>query len=318
MELGPAAFDLAAIGETMVAFSPDGDPPRYRAVPGGAESNVVVGMARLGCRTRWVSRLGDDALGRLIEEAIAAAGADVAVERDADRPTGIYTKHIGPQGTAVAYYRRGSAATELSENDLSRIGPANRLHLTGITPALSESAHRMVEAVLDGAAVLGRRVSFDLNYRPALWADAATAARVLAPLAQRADIVFVGDDEAAELFGTTDAAVLSGALVGADHAELILKRGPGPASIVTEGEELSERSLGARVVDATGAGDAFAAGYLAGEVFGWAARDRLRLGHFLAAMVIGAVEDTPPAFSNDSEPITRERLDGMWGVGDAH
>lgn len=96
-EVGAAAaeqFDLVSIGETMVAFVTRSDRRRYLAVTAGAESNVAVGMAQLGCRTRWVSRLGDDPLGGFIEDSIAAAGVDVAVTRDDTKPTGVMTKHV--------------------------------------------------------------------------------------------------------------------------------------------------------------------------------------------------------------------------------
>ena len=290
-------FDLVAIGETMVGFVSHDDRRRFIATMAGAESNVAVGMAQLGCRTRWVSRIGDDPLGRLLEEEIARRGVDVAVERDGSRPTGVLTKHVTGTHAVVRYYRSESAARSLSVHDLDRVGYADRIHVTGITPALSETAAGLVRATVERSSGLDGRVSFDVNYRPALWQDAATAAQVLLPLARRADVVFIGDDEAEALFGTSSTSAITELLLDGDDHELVLKRGAHGATVVTTDEEVTEPALPARLVDATGAGDAFAAGYLAAGSFGWSPRDRLRLGHLMGARVVGVLDDVPPPFT---------------------
>jgi 2-dehydro-3-deoxygluconokinase len=288
--------DVVTIGETMVAFVSHDDPRRFTAVLAGAESNVAMGMARLGCRARWVSRLGADPLGDLVESSIAADGVDVAVVRDVTRPTGVMTKHVSGSGTRSRYYRTGSAASALSAADLDRVGPARWLHVTGITAAISDSAAGLVGAVV--ARRTGHRggVSFDVNHRPALWPDAATAAGALLPLARNADVVFIGDDEADVLFGTADQAALATLVLRHDRQELVLKRGVSGAAVITAYGTVTESALPAEVVDVTGAGDAFAAGYLAGRLRGWAARDRLRLGHLMGSRVVAVLEDVPPPF----------------------
>ncbi len=306
---GSERFDLVSIGETMVGFVSLDDPRRFTATMAGAESNVAVGMAQLGCRTRWVSRLGDDPLGRLLENEVAGRGVDVAVERDGARPTGVLTKHVTGSGTVVRYYRSESAARSLSVHDLDRAGPTDRIHVTGITPALSASAAGLAEAIVAGASGLDARVSFDVNYRPALWPDAATAARVLLSLARRADVVFVGDDEAEALFGTSSSAAISDLILRGDDQELVLKRGAQGATVIGGGGEVTEPALRAQLVDATGAGDAFAAGYLAASSFGWPRRDRLRLGHVMGARVVGVLDDVPPPFTQaEIEELSQERL----------
>jgi 2-dehydro-3-deoxygluconokinase len=133
-------FDAVSIGETMVAFVSRDDPHRYLAVAAGAESNVAAGMAQLGCRTQWVSRLGDDPLGRFVEDSIAARGVAVEVVRDAARPTGVMTVHVSGSERRTAYYRSESAARLLAPGDLRRAGPARWVHVTGVTAALSTSA----------------------------------------------------------------------------------------------------------------------------------------------------------------------------------
>ena len=315
---GPAdaadRFDLITIGETMVAFVSRDDPVRYRAIPAGAESNVAAGVARLGCRARWVSRLGDDPLGHFVADSIATRGVDVAVVWDPARPTGVMTKHVTPAGTVGQYYRSESAARELSVDDLGRAGPARWIHVTGITAALSQSAADLVAAIAERRGEHDGRVSFDVNYRPALWPNAATAARVLQPLARGADVVFVGDDEAAALFGTTDADELAGMILGRADEDLVLKRGAGPASIISATGEVSVPALPAEVIDPTGAGDAFAAGYLAATNFGWPPEARLRLGHLMASRVVGVLDDVPPPFTAaELAALSPDILASRWG-----
>ena len=317
-EVGAAAaeqFDLVSIGETMVAFVTRSDRRRYLAVTAGAESNVAVGMAQLGCRTRWVSRLGDDPLGGFIEDSIAAAGVDVAVSRDDTKPTGVMTKHVSDSQTNVQYYRSQSAARSLSVDDLSRAAQTRWTHVTGITVALSTSAADMVEAVIDRRAVQEGRVSFDVNHRSVLWPDTATASRSLLPHCQRADVVFIGDDEAAALLGISEAGALAELILRRDDQELVLKRGAAGASVVTRRGDAFEPALPTEVVDLTGAGDAFAAGYLAASCFGWPARARLRLGHLLGSRVVGVLEDVPPPFSPaELEALSPDALAARWAL----
>jgi 2-dehydro-3-deoxygluconokinase len=312
-EPAEAAFDAATIGETMVAFVSQEDPRRYLAVPAGAESNVAAGMARLGCRTQWVSRLGDDPLGRFVEASISAAGVAVEVIRDDRRPTGVMTVHVSGAERRTAYYRSESAARALALDDLRRVAAARWTHVTGITAALSASAAQLVEAVVERRFGHGGRVAFDVNHRPVLWPDTETAARVLLGLSRSADVVFIGDDEAATLFGTSDAAVLAELILRRDDQELVLKRGPGPASVVTLRGEITEPALQAAVVEVTGAGDAFAAGYLAATVFAWPARARLRAGHFLASQVLGVIDHIPPPLpASEREALSPSTLADLW------
>lgn len=313
----PREFDVVCIGETMVAFVSHDGSRNYLAVPAGAESNVAAGMAGLGCRTQWVSRLGDDPLGRLVEESISAAGVDVAAVRDTSRPTGVLTKHVAGSHTSVQYYRKHSAASALSVDDLERAGRARWMHVTGITPALSESAAKLVEAVVERQTGHARRISFDVNHRPVLWPDASAAADTLLPLARRADVVFVGDDEAESIFGTSVSSTLAERILCRGDQELVIKRGGDRASVVTAHGEVSEPALQADVVDLTGAGDAFAAGYLAASCFGWPVRARLRLGHVLGSRVVTVLEDTPPPFTApEMRALSPATLARRWESGE--
>lgn len=292
-------LDVITIGETMVAFVSRDGSTQYQAVAAGAESNVAIGLARLGLSTRWVSRLGDDRLGSFIESTVTGAGVDAAVVRDAEAPTGVMVKHVSPTGSTGRYYRRGSAASRLSAADLDRAGSARWMHVTGITPALSPTAAALVEAVLDRTTGHAGGVSFDVNYRPALWSGPDAAAAVLRPLARQADVVFVGDDEAEALFGTTDFGELAGILLDDPQRQLVLKHGAAGAEVMSAGSLARVPGLSVDAVDETGAGDAFAAGYLAANLAAWDPEDRLRLGHVMGSRVVQVIEDVPPPFADE-------------------
>jgi 2-dehydro-3-deoxygluconokinase len=288
------AVDLATLGETMAAFVRVELPDRYRLTTAGAESNVATGMAQLGCRTQWWSRLGEDELGEFVRDSLAGHGVEVSVDWDADRPTASCVKELGPTGSRMRYYRTRSAASRLDLLDVAPLVGAARLHLTGVTPALSPGDREVVELLFRERGAVGG-TSFDVNYRPTLWAhDAEHAASVLVPLARMADVIFVGDDEAQALVGSADADVLADALLTRDGQELVIKRGAGEATLVTPGMRVSVPANRADVVDVTGAGDAFAAGYLAASAWGWDPHGRLQLGHFLASRVVAVTGDTGP------------------------
>lgn len=292
-------IDVATFGESMVAFVSRDGSPEFGTTVAGAESNLAVALSELGCRVRWVSRVGDDPLGRLIISAIEARGVDVVADRDPEKPTGVLVRHVSAGGTQVQYYRSESAARRLAPAMSDRAGDATWCHLTGITPALSATAAELVATIFARSDGPAGRLSFDVNYRPALWPDDDAAARVLLPLARRADVVFIGDDESESLFGTSEVGELGDLLLQRDDQELVLKRGRGPASLLTRGRVVTEPAVEAVVIDPTGAGDAFAAGYLAGHVFGLSASRRLRLAHEMGARAVGAVDDMVGALSTE-------------------
>jgi 2-dehydro-3-deoxygluconokinase len=292
---------VACVGETMAAMAPSPlgplDAARQLALDvAGAESNVARYLADHGVAARWVSALGDDPFGRLVRARVAASGVDVSgVVTDPARPTGLLFKDPGRGGTRVHYYRRDSAAAGLGPGLLGEeaVRTAGLLHLTGITAALSPSCRELVEAALSGGRA--RPVSFDVNHRAALWSGAPEpAADVLLALARRADIVFVGLDEAQDLWGA--------AVTGPDAVRALL---PGPGTLVVKdgGRAATAFTASGRhtvpaprvdVVEPVGAGDAFAAGFLAGTVRGDHPARALRLGHLTAASALRVSSDHGP------------------------
>lgn len=279
------AVDAVCLGETMALVAPE-DPVSLESAgactltTGGAESNVAIHLAALGHRVRWASKVGDDPLGRRIVAAIRSAGVDTELVEVAESVrTGVYFKDPHPSGTTVHYYRDGSAASTMDEGFLggTTVDEAALLHLSGITPALSPTCARLTRSLLTRRRA--QRVSFDVNFRPALW-SAQRAAPVLRELAQLADLVFVGLDEANVLWGVETPDEVRGLI---DEPETVIVKDAAVAAHVRGSDAASVPAPRVEVVEPVGAGDAFAAGYLSGVLRGADVRSCLRLGHILAA-----------------------------------
>ncbi|WP_377273501.1 sugar kinase [Peterkaempfera sp. SMS 1(5)a] len=290
---------VVCLGETMAALAPEplsplDDADLLRVDIAGAESNVALYLADHGIPARWVSAVGDDPFGRRIRERIAHGGVDVSgVRTDPERPTGLLLKDPGAHGTRVHYHRRGSAASALTPDVLDdpAVTGAALLHLSGITPALSPGCHDLVERALRPDRPWP--VSFDVNHRPALWTGR-SAADVLRPLADRADIVLVGLDEAQALWGDglTDARAVRDLLPG-PHV-LVVKDGAHAATAFAGPEVHRVPALTVDVMEPVGAGDAFAAGFLAGLLREMPVERALRLGHLTAASALRVAADRGP------------------------
>ncbi|MFG2354048.1 sugar kinase [Streptomyces sp. NPDC048521] len=309
----PDVVDVVALGESMVTFLPSGpgslaDVPSFERGIGGAESNVACVLAAAGHSARWVSRVGADGFGQYLVERIAGYGVDTdAVRTDPARPTGIYFRTAADRDTdahEVAYYRAGSAASAMAVDnvDLAAVRAGRVLHLSGITAALSDDCLELMRALT--APRPGRPlVSFDVNYRPALWPDA-DGPRVLLELARGADIVFVGDDEARQAWGLRGGRAILEALP--EPSIVVVKQGAGGATAFdrnTDGPQDADgtatfvRAPKVDVVAHVGAGDAFAAGFLSGTLRGLPPRERIRHGHLMAAAALTTPGDlaAPPA-----------------------
>ncbi|MFJ5640205.1 sugar kinase [Streptomyces sp. NPDC093223] len=228
----------------MVTFLPTrpgrlADVPSFDRAIGGAESNVACVLAAAGHAVRWVSRAGTDGFGDHLVETVASYGVDVRhVERDPERPTGVYFRTAGDRATdahEVAYYRAGSAASAMSARtvDLAAVRAGRVLHLSGITAALSGGCLDLLRQLTAPAA--DRPVlSFDVNYRRGLWGSGG-GPEVLLELARRADIVFVGEDEAEEAWGVTGGPVAVRALLPEPRV-LVVKQGAAGAVAFVSGE----------------------------------------------------------------------------------
>lgn len=292
---------LVTLGETMGVISAGDTGPLefsrgFSYGIGGAESNVAIGVARLGSPATWIGRLGADATGEMIERRLLAERIHVLACRD-DSFTGLMVKHrrFGTV-TSVDYHRVGSSGSRLSAGDIPDgvVERAGMLHVTGITPALSASAREAVEDAVTRARSAGVAVSIDINYRRKLW-SAQEARPVLRRLVHRADMLFAGVDESLLLLDadsrgrTPEELVHELAAMGPRHA--VVKDGPRGCTALVDGVVHQVPAVPAHVVDPVGAGDAFVAGYLAEFLSGRPVAERLRTAVAAGAFAVSVRGD---------------------------
>src|SRR3990170_120185 len=285
-------YDLVTLGEVMLRLSV-ASPARFETAPqldvliGGAEANVAAACARLGRRAAWVSALPANPWGERIRRELAGHGGDGAhVRMTEGARVGVYfLEHgVAPRPTRVLYDRRDSAFARLTaaEVDWAPVRQARLVHLSGVTPALGPSARALVERAVEEAAT----VSYDVNYRVALWAPAearAFAERVL----PRARYLFVGQAEARTVFGLTGAPEQALEALGrlAPKATVVLLRG-GDGSLVLDGGRVCRPRIApaVQVVDPIGAGDAYVAGFLWAALTGRDAQEAADAGAAVSAL----------------------------------
>lgn len=290
---------VVCLGETMVLVTPRDPLPLVecdlvRLSIGGAESTVALYLADLGHQVAWASRVGADPLGDRVLATLAAAGIDVSlVRREAQAQTGVYFKDPSLLGTTVYYYRSGSAASLMAPEDLDvlPLNTAALVHFTGITPGLSPSCAALVKELVRRVRGSETLLSFDVNYRPAVW-PVTTAAPALLELSRDVDIVFVGLDEAFALWGTRSVHDVR-SLIGTSKL-LVVKDGAVGATAFDGAKETFAPAHKVQVLEPVGAGDAFAAGFLSALLRREPAAACLELGHVLAKRALSSTGDFAP------------------------
>jgi 2-dehydro-3-deoxygluconokinase len=279
---------VVTLGETMGLVRADEvgalhTRPVMRLGIGGAESNVAIGLSRLGVPATWIGCLGADSIGDLVVREMRAEGVTLQVRRSATAPTGLMLKERPTSvNQVVTYYRAGSAGSQLTPDDVDPavIAGADLLHLTGITMALSDTARQSVLHAVDIADDHGVPVSFDVNHRSKLWSADAARPHYRA-VAARARYLFAGVEEALLLTGrevpprpeSGDERAALVADVAADVAalgctEVVLKDGAAGAFAFSDGALLRQPAFPVVALDTVGAGDGFVAGYLAARLSG--------------------------------------------------
>ncbi|MCT8137116.1 sugar kinase [Anaerobacillus sp. CMMVII] len=317
-------MDVVTIGETMVCFTPDSSPlmryaHTYSQRFGGAETNVAIGLSRLGHQVGWISKAGNDEFGKALLSFVRGEGIDVSqVKIDPHAPTGLYFKEVrSGDNVRVQYYRKGSAASTLTPNDLEEayIAKAKYLHITGITPALSDSCYQTVLHAIAIAKANRLKVVFDPNLRKKLWSEE-KARSVLLEIAALADIILPGIDEGSFMFGETDPEKLGELFLQHGASVVILKAGAKGAYYFTESEKQFVPGFSVKtVVDPVGAGDGFAAGIISGLLDNLPLEKIVERGNAIGALatqVMGDFEGLPDRFelnqfmySSSDEDVSR-------------
>jgi 2-dehydro-3-deoxygluconokinase len=285
---------IVTLGETLVCFSPE-EPGRleaarrFRKSVGGAESNTAIGLARLGCRTSWISALGTDPFGDEIVRVLRGEGVDVdAVRRTPHAPTGIMIKELRSiDDVRVHYYRKGSAASLLSERDIhpGLIAGASGVHLTGITCALGEGPRSAVHRILELCNEQHVPVSFDPNLRLKLWTAEEAAAEIswILPFVRT---MLLSEWELAVCTLTNDLDAGIQKLQERGVRTIVIRRERWGAVAEEEGVRVEAEAEPVTLVDPVGAGDAFNAGFLFARQRDYPLQQCAAIGNWAAGQVV--------------------------------
>ena len=296
-------LDVVTLGEAM-ALLVASEPGPLDAVGGytkrtaGAETNVAIGLARLGFRVGWISRLGNDSWGRFLHHTFSAEGIDCSrVAWDAEARTGMMIKEFVTDGrdAAIEYHRRGSAASRLTPEalDMDYLLGARHLHATGVYPGVSAGCYAACELAIQRMRAAGRSVSFDPNLRPTLWPSATVMADRINALAFQCDWVLPGQEEGRVLCGTTDPAAIAQFFLSRGVKLVVVKLGPTGAYWATPTEHGSVPAFPVpQVVDTVGAGDGFAVGVVSALLQDRPIPDAVRRGAWIGARAVQVRGDT--------------------------
>lgn len=302
-------LDVLTLGEAMVLFAADAPGPlaqvgSFRRFCAGAELNVAIGLARLGLRVGYLSRVGGDSFGSSLLATLAEEGIETALVGVEDQQrTGFMLKSRATDGRdpQIEYHRRGSAASAMDAGDLGRLAAVNarHLHLTGITPALSAGCRELVFEAVRWARRGGLRISFDPNLRPQLWPSAARMTDTLNELAGLCDLMLPGIEEGRRLTGLRDPARIAAHYLAHGASQVVVKLGADGAWCASR-DGVAQHVPGVpvpHVVDTVGAGDGFAAGVISALLEGLDLPAAALRGNRIGARVV--------QFPGDSDGLPR-------------
>jgi len=262
----------------------------------GAEVNVCIGLTRLGHEATYVTRLGRDPFGNYTKKTLEKEGISTNfITFDEEFKTGMMLKGKVLDGDPhVAYYRKGSAASKMTPEQMDAIDLTgfDLLHMTGILPALSLECRAATKRLMERAKTAGITVSFDPNLRPTLWESKAIMIKTLNDLAQLADIVLPGIEEGLTLMGSDDPAKIADYYQELGAKQVIVKVGPvgayardGKTSAMIPGFKVET------VIDTVGAGDGFATGVISGMIEGLSLNDAVLRGNAIGSIQVGHPSD---------------------------
>jgi 2-dehydro-3-deoxygluconokinase len=297
------ALDVITFGEAMMLLVADQPGPLERVRvfhkrTAGAETNVAIGLARLGLKVGWASRLGTDSMGRYLLEALSGEGIDCShVVCDPSQRTGFQFKGKVDDGSdpPVEYHRAGSAASHMGLGDIDEawLRGARHLHATGVFAAISATTLPAARKTMDLMRAAGRSVSFDPNLRPTLWATPELMRDAINDLATRAHWVLPGLEEGRFLTGEQTPEGIARHYRQRGAELVVVKLGSeGAYYDAQEGAAYVPGFPVRKVVDTVGAGDGFAVGVISAILEGLSVSDAVRRGAWIGARAVQVLGDS--------------------------
>ncbi len=288
---------VICLGEILVQFNAVTPGPLrhvtyFEKHAAGSEANVAVCVKRQGLSSGFVTKLGSDEFGKFLYNWLRGEGVDVSqIKFDPEGFTGIYFIQRGfpvPGRSSVIYYRRGSAASKITESDIVEeyFSRALILHLSGITPALSESVLRASLKAIDIVKKNEAKLSFDTNIRPPLWKSMEDARKTLLPIVEKSDILFTDIDDSKILIGESDIKKIIQHYLSIGIEVVVLKLGPKGAIAATKSSYCEVNGYQVNVIDPIGAGDALAGTFLTGLLKGYTIEKSLRRAIAAGTLVV--------------------------------
>jgi dehydrogluconokinase len=302
--MSAAGFDVATFGEAMMMLVAEQPGPLEAATSfvkrtAGAETNVAIGLARLGLKVGWASRLGTDSMGRYLLREMEREGIDCShVACDPNARTGFQFKGRVTDGSdpPIEYHRKGSAASQMTPADIDEpwLRSARHLHATGVFAAISETSLAAACRTLEIMRNAGRTISFDPNLRPTLWATPERMRDSINHLAVQADWVLPGIEEGRFLTGLEAPEAIAAWYRERGAKLVIVKLGPQGAyyDSDTGGTGFMPAFPVREVVDTVGAGDGFAVGVISALLAGRSVRDAVARGAWIGARAVQVLGDT--------------------------
>lgn len=300
----PTAFDVALFGEAMMLLVADRPGPLENAQAfhkrtAGAETNVAIGLSRLGLKVGWASRLGTDSMARSLLATMKGEGIDCShVICDPTQRTGFQFKGRVTDGSdpPVEYHRKGSAASQMGPADVDEawLRSARHLHATGVFAAISETSLQAALKTMDVMRAAGRTISFDTNLRPTLWSSTETMRHWINELASRADWVLPGIEEGLLLTGHSEPEAVARFYRERGAKLVVVKLGAEGAYYDSDvaGTGRVDGFPVKEVIDTVGAGDGFAAGVVSALLEGKSVPEAVRRGAWIGARAVQVLGDT--------------------------
>jgi 2-dehydro-3-deoxygluconokinase len=315
--------DVITFGEAMVRLAPPDferleQASALKMTVGGSELTVAAGVARLGLSTGWVSRLPENALGRMARNKAREFGVDTShlVWTKADR-MGLYFVEYGasPRASGVLYDRGHSAISCIRRGEVdwqAVFAGARWFHTSGITPALSDDAAAVTEDALHSAKAAGLTVSYDLNYRAKLWSSDKARA-VQEPFMKSVDVLITTEEDTNRVFGIegSDYRQVAKALAerfGFKVVTITLRGTPSvwrntwSAFAYSEGQLVEASPYEIEIVDRLGGGDNYSAGFIYGYITEGVEK-AVRLGSAFSALKQTAWSDFNWATLEEAEKL---------------